>query len=125
MTMGSSGELELEELWLSREVCDKWGGSVRLRCCAVPRAETVEGCFVCRTGERGRREPEEVLVRTARFDKVLDVFSRAMVAMDKRFCFKSCSPARLVLLRKWETVGDGKGVTGKRSTALESGNNDA
>ena len=112
MTMGSSGGLELEELWMSREACDEWGGSVRLRWCVVLRVATVEFCLVCRTGDRERREPEEVLVRTARFDKVLDVFSRAIVAMDKRFCFKICSPARLVLLRKWDTVGEGKGVTG-------------
>ena len=113
MTVGSSGGLELEELWMSREGCDKRGGSVRLRCCAVPRAGTVEFCFECRTGDGARSEPEEVLVRTARFDNVLDVFSRAIVAMDKRFCFKICSPARLVLLRKCETVGEGKGVSGK------------
>ena len=96
-TLGSSGGLGLEELCWSRDVCGTWVRSVRLRCRAVARAEDVECCVVGGTGDGERSEPEEVLVRTARFDSVFDVLSRAMLAMDKRCCFALGSLTRLML----------------------------
>ena len=110
---GSSGELELEERWWCREESEVALESGCRRRSVVACDDTLGDRWVKRLGDSDRREWVDVRVRTARFDRVREVRSRAMVAMDNRCCLDEGRSTGVGFLLSWRNcvvVGDGQGV---------------